>query len=120
MQPTVEMKIIADCGSFIILTSIPDFFVLCDSSIASLTIRFQVVSADHGSVVNVWYVDTGEKVIMFTGAHDGHEITAMCFDPTRRRLITGSRVGTVKIWNFNNGACLRELDATHDGEVRNC
>lgn len=77
----------------------------------------QVVSACHGSVVNVWHVDTGEKAIMFANAHDGHEITAMSFDPTKRRLITGSRNGTVKIWNFNNGACLRELHAVKDGEV---
>jgi len=77
----------------------------------------QVVSACHGSVVNVWHVDTGEKAIMFTNAHDGHEITAMSFDPTKRRLLTGSRDGSIKIWNFNNGACLRELKATDDSEV---
>jgi len=77
----------------------------------------QVVSACHGSVVNVWHVDTGEKSIMFTNAHDGHEITSMSFDPTNRRLITGSRNGSVKIWNFNNGACLHSMNALDDGEV---
>ena len=77
----------------------------------------QVVSACHGGVVNVWRVDTGEKAIMFTNAHEGHEITAMSFDPTKRRLITGARSGSVKIWNFNNGACLRELNPIDDGEV---
>ena len=77
----------------------------------------QVVSACHGSVVNVWNVDTGEKAIMFTNAHDGHEITAMSFDPSKRRVLTGSRDGSIKIWNFNNGACLRELSAIDDSEV---
>lgn len=77
----------------------------------------QVVSACHGSVVNVWHLDTGEKAIMFKNAHDGHEITSLCFDPTKRRLITGSRNGSVRIWNFNNGACLRELPPVHDGEI---
>ena len=37
------------------------------------------------------------------------EISVMTFDPTLRRLITGARDGAVKIWNFNNGACLREM-----------
>lgn len=77
----------------------------------------QVVSACHGSVVNVWHVDTGEKAIMFTNAHNGHEITSMSFDPTKRRLITGSRNGSVKIWNFNNGACLHSTRAMDDSEV---
>ncbi|XP_066922655.1 cilia- and flagella-associated protein 337-like [Clytia hemisphaerica] len=77
----------------------------------------QVVSACHGSIVNVWHVDTGEKAIMFTNAHNGHEITSMTFDPTKRRLITGSRNGSVKIWNFNNGACLHSMNALDDSEV---
>ncbi|XP_074662765.1 cilia- and flagella-associated protein 337-like [Tubulanus polymorphus] len=85
----------------------------------------QVVSACHASVVSVWDLDTGQKVIQFTNAHKvvergeerGVEITAMEFDPTGRRLITGARDGTVKIWNFNNGACLRELDTPGGCEV---
>lgn len=77
-----------------------------------------VVSCCHGSVVNVWDVHTGEKVIMFKhDVHEGQEITAMSFDSTKRRLITGSRNGTTKIWNFHNGACLRELGPTDDGEI---
>ena len=54
---------------------------------------------------------------MFKNAHDGQEITSMCFDPTKRRLITGSRNGSTKIWNFNNGACLRVFDPLYDGEI---
>ncbi|XP_014668843.1 PREDICTED: WD repeat-containing protein on Y chromosome-like [Priapulus caudatus] len=76
-----------------------------------------VVSGCHGSVVSVWDIRTGEKVMQFVNAHRVHdqgaerpvEITAMTFDPTLRRLITGGKEGLVKIWNFNNGACLREL-----------
>lgn len=41
----------------------------------------------------------------------------MRFDPSKRRLITGARDGTVRIWNFNNGCCLRELQAVDDQEV---
>lgn len=86
----------------------------------------QVVSGCHDSVVCVWDLATGTKTIQFSNAHKYMEkglekcaeITAMTFDPTGRRLITGGRNGTVKIWNFNNGACLRELETFDDLEVK--
>lgn len=31
----------------------------------------------------------------------------MCFDKSGRRLLTGSRDGYIKMWNFNNGQLLR-------------
>lgn len=49
----------------------------------------QVVSACHASLVIVWSLDTGEKVIQFSNAHPNSEITAMCFDQSLRRLVTG-------------------------------
>ena len=33
----------------------------------------------------------------------------MTFDPNLRRLLTAAKDGTIKIWNFNNGALLGEL-----------
>ena len=56
------------------------------------------------SVVCVWHVITGDKVMQFN-AHtmrvNGHvfdlEITAMTFDPTYRRLITAAADGTIKV-----------------------
>ncbi|XP_033640138.1 WD repeat-containing protein on Y chromosome-like [Asterias rubens] len=85
----------------------------------------QVVSACHDSVVSVWDLATGTKTIMFSKAHKYMEkgvekcaeITAMTFDPSFRRLVTGGRDGSVKIWNFNNGACLRELETFDNMEV---
>eukprot|EP00794_Sanderia_malayensis_P007565 gene7565-8403_t len=77
----------------------------------------QVVSADHDSVVNVWQLETGEKSIMLKVGPDGVEVTAISFDQTKRRLITGTRDGTVKVWNFNNGACLRKLHAADNCEI---
>ncbi|XP_033123331.1 WD repeat-containing protein on Y chromosome-like isoform X2 [Anneissia japonica] len=85
----------------------------------------QVVSSCHDSVVSVWDIMTGLKTIQFANAHKYiekgvekcAEITAMTFDPTGRRLVTGGRNGTVKIWNFNNGACLRELEVFDSFEV---
>ena len=72
-----------------------------------------------GSVISVWDVETGEKIIQFSKVHGGSEITAMTFDPTGRRLVTGGRDGKVKIWNFNNGACLSEIEMGDNSEVRN-
>ncbi|KAK2549406.1 WD repeat-containing protein on Y chromosome [Acropora cervicornis] len=77
----------------------------------------QVVSACHDSVVCVWSLETGEKIIQFSHAHGTSEVTAMRFDPSKRRLITGARDGTVKIWNFNNGCCLSQLKTIDDQEI---
>ncbi|XP_070571095.1 WD repeat-containing protein on Y chromosome-like [Ptychodera flava] len=84
----------------------------------------QVVSASDDSIVSVWDLDTGTKTIQFTahktierGVEKSVEITAMTFDPSKRRLFTGARDGTVKVWNFNNGACLRELEVFDNYEV---
>lgn len=75
------------------------------------------MSGCHGSVVSVWDVDTGEKTMQFSHCHGNMEITAMAFDSARRRLITGGRDGSLKIWNFNNGACLSILQTKYDVEV---
>jgi len=37
------------------------------------------------------------------------EVTAMTFDPTYRRLLTSLNDGSLAIWNFNNGNCLRQV-----------
>ena len=68
----------------------------------------------------MWDVDTGEKTIQFSQCHGNVEITAMAFDPSGRRLITGGRDGSIKLWNFNNGACLSILETRYEAEVRSC
>ena len=77
----------------------------------------QVVSGCHGGVVSVWDVDTGEKTIQFSRCHGDAEITAMAFDSTGRRLLTGGRDGSLRMWNFNNGACLSVLKSHYSTEV---
>ncbi|XP_076833418.1 cilia- and flagella-associated protein 337 [Brachyhypopomus gauderio] len=67
----------------------------------------QVVSCTEGSVIKVWDVDTGAQVFEYGGAHGQSAITCMTFDPKGRRLVTGGRDGCLKIWNFNNGHCLK-------------
>lgn len=85
-----------------------------------------VVTACSASTISVWDLNTGNKLIQFKNAHTqlsgdceevGVEITSMQFDPTQRRMVTGARDGTVKVWNFNNGACLQDLDAECDREI---
>ena len=75
------------------------------------------MSGCQGSVVSVWDVDTGEKTMQFSNCHGNAEITAMAFDTAGRRLVTGARDGSLKIWNFNNGACLSVLQTKYDVEV---
>ena len=70
--------------------------------------------------MSVWDVDSGEKTIQFSQCHGNMEITAMAFDTTGRRLVTGGRDGSLKIWNFNNGACLCVLDTQYSVEVCVC
>ncbi|XP_033866082.3 WD repeat-containing protein 64-like [Acipenser ruthenus] len=69
----------------------------------------QVVSCTEGSVVKVWDYETGRQVFEFCGAHGDSSITCMTFDMSGRRLVTGGRDGCLKIWNYNNGHCLRTL-----------
>ena len=76
----------------------------------------EVVTASEDAMVGVWDIRSGQKQMLFT-VEKGVEITALSFDSTGRRLITGSRNGKVKVWNFNNGACLRTLNTTDQVEV---
>ena len=90
---------------------------------------------DCFQVVKVWDFDSGRQVFEFGGAPDSSVITCMTFDHKGRRysrwsgiitcivtqlhlttacfcvcrLITGGNDGCLKIWNFNNGQCLKTL-----------
>ncbi|KAM9852863.1 cilia- and flagella-associated protein 337 [Aulostomus maculatus] len=76
----------------------------------------QVVSCTEGSVVKVWDFDTGRQVFEFCASYDLSGITCMTFDPKGSRLVTGGKDGFLKIWNFNNGQCLKTLQK--DGVAR--
>uniref|UniRef100_A0A3B4WTK8 WD repeat-containing protein 49-like n=1 Tax=Seriola lalandi dorsalis TaxID=1841481 RepID=A0A3B4WTK8_SERLL len=79
----------------------------------------QVVSCTEGSVVKVWDFDSGCQVFEFGGTPDLSAVTCMAFD-LRGRLITGGRDGCLKIWNFNNGQCLKTLKRGECHEVCDC
>ena len=44
-------------------------------------------------------------------------MTALAFDASGRRLITGSRDGVLKMWNFNNGQMLKKMYKDNKDEV---
>jgi WD40 repeat protein len=67
----------------------------------------------HLQTVKLWDLETGKDIFEYNNAHDDSAITCMTFDETNRRLVTAGRDGTCKLWNFNNGHCLKIL---HNGE----
>lgn len=68
----------------------------------------QVVSA-AGSEVHVWDLATGKLVFRFLNPHGDSIVTAVTFDPSWRRLITGAADGTLKCFNFNTGGLLADF-----------
>lgn len=79
-----------------------------------------MISSDEGSTINIWNITTGEKVMHILNAHvtqideyNEHavEITAMCLDEAKRRLITGAHDGSLALWNFNNGHNLYRVNS---------
>ena len=69
----------------------------------------QVVSGCQTGTISIWDSVTGYKIFSFHRPHGVLELTAMCFDKSGRRLITGSRDKVLKMWNFNNGQILRHM-----------
>lgn len=58
------------------------------------------ISKAHGKLKN------GENINV--------EITAACFDDTEQLLVTGARDGSIKLWQFNTGNCIREMMSEAD------
>lgn len=77
----------------------------------------QVVTGDKMCFVNVYNVDNGEKVFAFDEVHGNITMSAWSFDNTGRRLLTGGQDGTLKMWNFNNGQCLKTFHGFGEDEI---
>ncbi|KAG2460939.1 WDR49 protein, partial [Polypterus senegalus] len=77
----------------------------------------QVVTACEDSSLAVWDVETGAKCLQLNNVHGKEEITCVSFDVSQRRLITGARNGTIKIWNIQNGHNLHKLQPLGEAEV---
>ncbi|XP_046962208.1 WD repeat-containing protein on Y chromosome [Vanessa cardui] len=87
-----------------------------------------VITCGMDSIIINWDPVTGKRNAMVRDAHTrllhGElipvEITAACFDPGYQLLLTGARNGTLKVWNFNTGLCLRNMSIEYMCEVTNC
>lgn len=77
------------------------------------------------SFIIVWDPYDGRRISVVRDAHTkilrGEEIpveiTAACFDPGFHHLLTGAHDGSLKMWNFNTGTCLRNMKIETGCEV---
>jgi WD40 repeat protein len=84
-----------------------------------------LVTCSISSTIIVWDVWKGLKVNLITRAHiqvlHGEvqllPISAGCFDPKHQFLLTASDDGTIKVWNFNEGICLRTVKIENETRV---
>ncbi|KAL1504561.1 hypothetical protein AB1Y20_008347 [Prymnesium parvum] len=68
---------------------------------------YLIVSGDELGLICVWDVRTG--ALLFRFEHSCGKLTAMEFDSSGRRLITGSGDGSVRLWNYSSGELLRTI-----------
>ncbi|TYZ65950.1 hypothetical protein PybrP1_011465 [[Pythium] brassicae (nom. inval.)] len=72
----------------------------------------QVVTAEMSSdsIVKTWSAETGDEICSFANAHRQSPVTAISFDYPGRRLLTGGHDGNfLKMWNFSNGALVKQF-----------
>lgn len=75
-----------------------------------------LVTCSESSTIMVWDVWNGRKVNIITKAHTRIKhgevqlvpIASGCFDPKHQFLLTAAE-DTLKVWNFNEGFCLRTI-----------
>ncbi|KAF0025262.1 hypothetical protein F2P81_022143 [Scophthalmus maximus] len=77
----------------------------------------QVVTGYADSSVSLWDVETGSRRLQILNAHGEDELICMTLDSSHRRLITGARSGTIKVWNLLNGLNLHKLEPVTNSEV---
>ncbi|XP_026034713.1 WD repeat-containing protein on Y chromosome [Astatotilapia calliptera] len=77
----------------------------------------QVVTGHADSSVFLWDVETGRRRLYILNAHGEEVLSSMALDSSHRRLITGARNGTIKVWNLLNGLNLHKLEPVTNSEV---
>ncbi|EFA09801.1 WD repeat-containing protein on Y chromosome [Tribolium castaneum] len=85
-----------------------------------------IVTCGLDSHIIVWNPWDGRRMIAIKEAHTKSvhaeiipiEITAASFDPGFQRLVTGAHDGSLKIWNFNTGTCLRNMKIDQNAEIK--
>ncbi|XP_065094978.1 WD repeat-containing protein on Y chromosome-like, partial [Ochlerotatus camptorhynchus] len=84
-----------------------------------------VVSCGLDSFIIVWDYTNNRRLTVIADAHTEEihgivekvQITAACFDPKLQLLITGDRIGILKIWHFNSGSLMSSLSIERNCEV---
>jgi len=79
-----------------------------------------VITVAEDSECAVWRPATGEQIFTFfdTERNDETHCTCANFDEAGRRLLIGDHYGVVRVWNFNNGACIKTLVKPRDRHSR--
>ncbi|XP_034148130.1 WD repeat-containing protein on Y chromosome isoform X2 [Esox lucius] len=78
----------------------------------------QVTGGFDDSSVSVWDVETGTLCLKISSAHGEEPITCMTLiGSSHRRLVTGARNGTIKVWNLLNGHNLHKLEPVSNSEI---
>ncbi|XP_049916588.1 WD repeat-containing protein on Y chromosome isoform X3 [Epinephelus moara] len=77
----------------------------------------QVVTGHVDSSMSLWDVETGRRRLQILNTHGEDAVTCMALDSSHKRLITGARNGTVKVWNLLNGLNLHKLEPVTNSEV---
>ncbi|KAK0177738.1 hypothetical protein PV328_001756 [Microctonus aethiopoides] len=87
---------------------------------------FKIITTGADSRIMIWDPWRARRYDMISNAHDElnffnesvHvEITAATFDYSYQLLITGGRDGSLKIWNFNTGTCVRKMSIENKCEI---
>ncbi|KAJ9600992.1 hypothetical protein L9F63_000830, partial [Diploptera punctata] len=84
-----------------------------------------IVTVGLDSHIIVWDPWKGRRLLLVKNAHTRMvygetkpvEITAATFDPGFQLLLTGSRDGSINMWNFNTGTCIHHMEIENNCEV---
>uniref|UniRef100_A0A1I8PB56 WD repeat-containing protein on Y chromosome n=1 Tax=Stomoxys calcitrans TaxID=35570 RepID=A0A1I8PB56_STOCA len=84
-----------------------------------------VVTCGLDSYIIVWDPWMGQRKVIIKHCHTRRmygentdiAITAACFNPFEKLLLTGAQDGSVKIWDYNNAVCIRNMSITPEYEV---
>ncbi|XP_025989826.2 WD repeat-containing protein on Y chromosome [Solenopsis invicta] len=87
----------------------------------------EIVSTGLDSCIIVWDPWCGRRLRLIShahsikryGQHADIEITAACFNDSEQFLVTGARDGSLKMWNYNTGDCVRDTMVDHQCEITN-
>ena len=73
------------------------------------------VASSSGALIQIWDTE-GTEVTRLLGAHTA-SVNSLAWSPDGERLASGSRDGTIIVWNMQNGRLLFSIEGAHEGLV---